>query len=169
MPFLDLDLRLLLCATLDMTAEACSYDQDSFFASPSHFPSHSKALIAQLTLASDKTLQPVIESHVLPAIVALAFATADTVEHHKELNHHICQLRHAEAAGVRMASIQAQHALIASEDVGSEWVDNVVQGGGETMVYVNEMLEDDDEDVEREVRRFVRKIREMTGEDLFEA
>lgn len=169
MPFLDLDQRLLLCATLDMTAEACRYDQDSFFASPSHFPSHSKALIAQLTLASDKTLQPVIESHVLPAIVALAFATADTVEHHKELNHHICQLRHAEAAGVRMASIQAQHALIASEDVGSEWVDNVVQGGGETMVYVNEMLEDDDEDVEREVRRFVRKVREMTGEDLFEA
>jgi len=53
--------------------------------------------------------------------------------------------------------------------VGSEWVDDVVQGGGETMVYVNEMLEDDDEDVEREVRRFVRKVREMTGEDLFEA
>ena len=169
MPFLDLDQRLLLCATLDMTAEACRYDQDSFFASPSHFPSHSKALIAQLTLASDKTLEPVIQSHVLPAIVALAFATADTVEHHKELNHHICQLRRAEAAGVRMASIQAQHALVASEDVGSEWVDNVVQGGGETMVYVNEMLEDDDEDVEREVRRFVRKVREMTGEDLFEA
>jgi U3 small nucleolar RNA-associated protein 10 len=166
---LDLDQQLLLSTTLDMIAEACRYDQDSFFASPSHFPSLAEPLIAQLTLAADKTLQSLVQAHVLPAIVALAFATADTVEHHKELNHHICQLRHSEAAGVRMAGIQAQHALVASEDVGQEWVDNVVQGGGETMVYINEMLEDDDEDVEREVRRWVRVVREMTGEDLFEA
>lgn len=168
-PFLNSDQQLLLSATLDMLAEACRYDQDAFFASPAHFPSLSEALIAQLKLASDKTLQPLVQTHVLPAIVALAFATADTAEHHKELNHHICQLRHSEAAGVRMAGIQAQHALVASEDVGQEWVDNVVQGGGDTMVYINEMLEDDDEDVEREVRRWVRVVREMTGEDLFEA
>lgn len=168
-PSLDLDQRILLSATLDMIAEACRYDQDSFFASPSHFPSLADALVAQLNLASDKTLRTDVQEHVLPAIVALAFATADTVEHHKEINHHICQLRHSEAAGVRMASIQAQHALIASDDVGEEWVNNVVQGGGETMVYINEMLEDDDEDVEREVRKWVRKVREMVGEDLFEA
>jgi len=36
------------------------------------------------------------------------------------------------------------------------------------MVYVNESLEDDDEQVENEVRRWVRLVREMVGEDVFE-
>ena len=165
---LDADQQTLWAIICDMVAEACKYDQDAFFSSPSHFPQLADTLVAQLNLASDRNLQPGILAHAVPAIVALAFATADTASHLKEINHHICQLRHSEAVGVRMASVQAQHALVGSEDVGEEWVSNVVQGGGETMVYVNEMLEDDDEDVEREIRRWARIVREKVGEDIFE-
>lgn len=165
---LDVDQQMLWVTTCDMVAEACKYDQDAFFSSPSHFPQLADVLVAQLKLASERSLQPDILAHVIPAIVALAFATADTVSHLKVINHRICQLRHSEAVGVRMASIQAQHALVESEDVGEEWVSSVVQGGGETMVYVSEMLEDDDEDVEREVRKWARIVREKVGEDLFE-
>lgn len=39
---------------------------------------------------------------------------------------------------------------------------------GQVMIYVNEMLEDDDEEVEMEVRRWVQSVRERVGEDVFE-
>ena len=35
-------------------------------------------------------------------------------------------------------------------------------------VYVNEMLEDDDEEVEMSARNWVRMVRERVGEDVFE-
>jgi hypothetical protein len=67
-------------------------------------------------------------------------------------------------------------ALTQSEEVGEEWINNVVVGAasegvggsGETMVYVNEMLEDDSEEVEGEVRRWVQLVRGVVGEDVFE-
>ena len=85
-----------------------------------------------------------------------------------------------------LASIRTYIAITSSEEVGEEWVGNVVSGAagniedghagggkvvggsGETMIYVNEMLEDDDEVVETEVRRWVRMVREMVGEEVFE-
>ena len=69
---------------------------------------------------------------------------------------------------MRLASVKCQQALTDNEDVGEEWLNNVLRGG-EGLVYVNEMLEDDDEDVEREVRRWVRRAREVLGEDILEA
>jgi len=155
-------------STLSTLMAAASHDQDSFFASLSQFTPLHEILIAQLGLASHKTLNSHIYTHVIPAIVALAGAVVDTPAHHVSMNKLICKLRHSEHAGVRMATIKCQAALTASEEVGEEWVSNIVSGGGETMVYVNEMLEDDDEGIEREVRKWVRKVREMVGEDVFE-
>ncbi|EXJ87369.1 hypothetical protein A1O3_04328 [Capronia epimyces CBS 606.96] len=166
-------------STLTLLTTALAHDADSFFAAPSHFSPLSTLLVSQLTLASSKSpkaLRMAVFNHVIPTIVGLATATQDTPAHHHALNHGLCQLRHDTSAGVRLAAIRTQLALTEAEDVGEEWVNNVVVGtstegvggSGETMVYVNESLEDDDEEVENEVRKWVRLVREMVGEDIFE-
>ncbi|EXJ83416.1 hypothetical protein A1O1_07039 [Capronia coronata CBS 617.96] len=169
-------------STLSLLSTAMLHDADTFFAAPSHFSPLSSLLISQLTLASSsksskmKPIRLAVFSHVIPTIVALATATVDTPAHHHALNHGLCQLRHNPSAGVRLAAIRTHLALTQAEDVGEEWVNNVVVGtstegvggSGETMVYVNESLEDDDEEVENDVRKWVRLVREMVGEDVFE-
>ncbi len=166
-------------STLRLLRTVMEHDADGFFASPSHFSPLSELLVSQLTLSSikSKALRAVIPELVIPAIVALATSTMDTPSHHHAINHNLCQLRHDESAGVRLSGIRTHLALTQDENVGEEWVNNVVVGAstegvggsGETMVYVNESLEDDDEEVEQEVRRWVQVVREMVGEDVFEA
>jgi hypothetical protein len=52
--------------------------------------------------------------------------------------------------------------------IAEEWCGTVLSVG-EGMVYVNEMLEDEDEEVESGVRRLVRRVREVVGEEgIFE-
>jgi len=84
------------------------------------------------------------------------------------LNHHICLLRHSDSSAVRMASVKCQVALTESDELGTDWLEICIRAG-EGLVYANEMLEDDDEDVEKEVRRWVFRVNEMLGEDILEA
>lgn len=161
------------------------HDADAFYAAPSHFEPLAKNLVSQLHLASQKALRPMIFDRVIPTLVILASAVQDTPGHHLAINHYLAQLRHADSSHVRLASIRTHMAITEDEDVGDEWVNNVVSGtvssdalleggkagvggAGETMIYVNEMLEDDEEEVEREVRKWVRIVRERIGEEVFE-
>lgn len=171
---------------LSALTAALIHDNDAFFSAPSHFSPLATNLISQLDLASHKSLRSLTSSNIIPTIVALATAIQDTSAHHLAMNHYLAQLRHADSAAVRLASIRTHIAITEDEGVGEEWVNNVVSGSvgtestgeggekagvggsGETMIYVNEMLEDDDEEVEREVRRWVRMVREMVGEEVFE-
>ncbi|KPI44107.1 U3 small nucleolar RNA-associated protein 10 [Cyphellophora attinorum] len=184
---------LLYTTLLTALSEAFKHDADGFFTAPSHFETLARNLVNQLELASNKHFRPLVFQNVLPTIVAFATAVQDTSSHHLAINHYLAQLRHADSQHVRLASIRTHLALTEDEEVGEEWVDNIVSGTanvetlmaadseddgskgfagvggrGETMIYVNEMLEDDDEEVEREVRRWVRMVREKVGEDVFE-
>ncbi|KIX08025.1 uncharacterized protein Z518_02680 [Rhinocladiella mackenziei CBS 650.93] len=173
-------------STLHLLTAAMTHDADGFFAFPAHFSPLFNLLVAALKLSSAKlkALRNTVSTMVIPALVSLATATQDTPAHHHALNHELCQLRHHGSSAVRLAAIRTQLALTQAEDVGEEWVNNVVVGttstnteggggvgvggSGETMVYVNESLEDDEEEVESEVRRWVNIVREMVGEDVFE-
>ena len=161
---LDADTSALWHATLTMLRAAFTHDPDSFFSSPSHFTSLAPALVSNLTLAP----HPHITTLLIPTIVALATTVLDTPAHLKTLNHHICLLRHSESALVRLATVQCQRALTDDEEVGTEWLETCIRAG-EGLVYANEMLEDDDESVEIEVRRWVRRVNDVLGEDILEA
>ncbi|ETN46296.1 uncharacterized protein HMPREF1541_00480 [Cyphellophora europaea CBS 101466] len=164
---------------------AFTHDADSFFATPSHFEPLAKNLVSQLHLASHKSLRPLIFEQVIPTLVSFASAVQESPSHHLALNHYLARLRHADSSHVRLASIRTHMAMTEDGEVGDEWVNNVVSGtvsgeglvegekagvggSGETMIYVSEMLEDDDEEVEKEVRRWVRIVRERLGEEIFE-
>ena len=165
---IDVDRLNLWLATLSMLGEAFTHDADAFFASPSHFDNLAPALISQLRLSASEGLSEHVLSTAIPTIVALGTAVVDNPAHLKTINHHICLLRHSELTAVRMASVKCQAALTRSEEIGTDWVESCVRAG-EGLVYANEMLEDDDEDVVKEVRSWVFTVNEMLGEDILEA
>ncbi|RMZ75435.1 hypothetical protein DV737_g5281, partial [Chaetothyriales sp. CBS 132003] len=172
--------KTLYSSVLSTLRSTFSNDADGFFTNPSNFDPLASSLISQLPMAAHKTFRALVMSQVIPAMVALASAVQDAPAHLLLINHGICQLRRSESPHVRMASISLQIALTESEEVGDEWISTVVSGthngdstggggsSGETMIYVNEMLEDDDEQVEGLVREWVRMVRERLGEDVFE-
>ena len=184
-PVIGTDSQTLYTNVMTALIAMLEHDADAFFANPSHFQPLATNLLAQLPLFSYNMLRKQGFSHTIPTVVALASAVQDTPSHLLFINHALCQLRHHESSHVRLASISTHVALTESEEVGDEWIATVVQGAhngeaateagsrgnggsGETMIYVSEMLEDDDEEVERLVRKWVRNVRERVGEEVFE-
>ncbi|ERF72575.1 hypothetical protein EPUS_02857 [Endocarpon pusillum Z07020] len=182
------DTTQLYTAILATLRAALTHDHDAHFSNPALFHPLSEILTEQLHLASHPTYTPYIPSHTIPTIVRLAVAVVDTPEHLKRLNSLICALRRSEDAKVRSASVKLHLALAGAETltpppppagegegagdeevgIAEEWCGTVLSVG-EGMVYVNEMLEDEDEEVERGIRRLVRRVREVVGEEgIFE-
>lgn len=165
---MNLDTLNLWLTLLSMLREAFIHDADAFFASSPHFDNLAPALVSQLSLAASEGLNQQVVSTAIPAIVALATAVVENPAHLKTINHHVCLLRRSELVAVRMASVRCQAALTQSEELGTDWAETCIRAG-EGLVYANEMLEDDDEDVMKEVKRWVLNVNEMLGEDILEA
>jgi len=107
---------------------------------------------------------------VVPAITDLAVA-ADSTDNHKELNNALMKyLRpssapNAKSAGgdnafTRLAALKAEQAL--TEQLGEEWLALLP----EMLPYISELMEDEDESVEKEVRKWVKQIEGVLGERL---
>ncbi|KAJ5621414.1 hypothetical protein N7528_006197 [Penicillium herquei] len=162
--------KSLWLATLRTLRNSFEHDQDEFWQSPSHLNAISVPLISQLAhAATSKTLTLVVEE-VVPAITELAIA-ADSTDNHKELN--VALMRYlrpstapnAKSAGgdnpfTRLAALKAEMAL--TEQLGEEWLALLP----EMLPYISELMEDEDESVEREVRKWVKQIEGVLGERL---
>ncbi|KAL1637818.1 snoRNA-binding rRNA-processing protein utp10 [Neofusicoccum ribis] len=146
----------LLKAVLSALTKSFENDEDDFWTAPSHFSTISTPLLAQLPAAS--TL-PLLHSHAIPALTALATA-AHSADHHKALNTAILKLMRADAAPTRLAAVKAHQAL--TEALGEEWLGLLP----EMLPFISELQEDDDEEVERETLRWIRRIEEILGESL---
>jgi U3 small nucleolar RNA-associated protein 10 len=154
-----------------------------FWQSPSHFAAISVPLISQLSHASNTSLLNTIVSEAVPAITELAVA-ADSPDNHKDLNTIIMRcLRpggapsgslpksedqhdgprlalHGENAHTRLAAVKTLRSL--TERLGEEWLALLP----EMLPYISELMEDDDEQVERETRLWVKQIEQVLGESL---
>ena len=141
-----------------------------FWQSPSHLSAISHPLISQLGQAKTSATAALVISETVPAITELAVA-ADSTDNHKELNTILMQyLRPSagptgKAAGgenphTRLAALKAEQSL--TEQLGEEWLALLP----EMLPYISELMEDEDESVEREVRRWVKMIEDVLGERL---
>lgn len=175
----DPDSIALYLSTL--TALHSSLLHHSTFSHPTLFPPLASSLTSQLHLSSNPSYAPLIPRNLIPTIVALAAAVVDNPECLKLLGSLLCALKRSAEKAVRGASVKVHLALLGAgedwgdggdgegedEDLGvalaEEWAASVL-GVGEGMVYVNEMLEDEDEGVEAAVRRLVRRVRKVGGE-----
>lgn len=127
-------------------------------------------LIAQLGHATTSKTADIITEEVVPAIAELAIA-ADSTDNHKEINTVLMKYLRpsagldANSAGganpfTRLAAVKAERAL--TEQLGEEWLSLLP----EMLPYISELMEDEDEGVEREVRRWVKQIEGILGERL---
>lgn len=141
-----------------------------FWQSPSHLASISGPLIAQLGHAITSKTADLVIQEVVPAITELAVA-ADSTDNHKELNTALMKyLRpstapNAKSTGgdnplTRLAALKTEQAL--TEQLGEEWLVLLP----EMLPYISELMEDEDEGVEREVRKWVKQIEGVLGERL---
>lgn len=65
-----------------------------------------------------------------------------------------------EHAAIRLVAVQAEQDL--TEKLGEEWLALLP----EMLPFISELQEDDDEEVERETRAWIRKIEGLLGESL---
>lgn len=148
--------RTLWQAVILALTRSFEHDQDEFWQSPHHFSAISVPLLSQLAHAT--TPLP-IQSHLIPALVSLA-TMADSPDHHKALNTAIMKHMRSDYSSVRLAAVKTEVAL--TERLGEEWLGLLP----EMLPFISEGMEDDDEGVEREVRRWVVIIEGILGESL---
>lgn len=94
-----------------------------------------------------------------PAIVELA-ASADSQEHHNELNRAVLKHLRSPSASVRLAAVRCEQDLW--DRLGEEWLNMLP----EMLPFISELQEDDDEVVEKETHRWIVKMESVLGESM---
>ncbi|EEQ91542.1 U3 small nucleolar RNA-associated protein 10 [Blastomyces dermatitidis ER-3] len=165
----DKDSRGLWLATMRMLRSSFEHDQDEFWQSPTHLAAISGPLVTQLSHSTNQSSLKLITAEAIPTIVELA-AAADSPDNHKELNSAIMKLMRPGVSSTgrnggdnpytRLAAVKCEFSL--TERLGEEWLALLP----EMLPYISELMEDDDENVEKEVRRWVLAIEEVLGEKL---
>lgn len=151
----DADSRLLWRRVILTLQSAFEQDQDDFFQTPSHFGPICAALVSQLQpCAAEDSLLP----DLISAITRLA-STTDSPEQHKSLCSPLLQLIHNDSVAVKLAAVKCQMSL--TERLGEEWLAQL----SEMLPAISEGMEDE-ERVEMEVRKWVKQIEEILGEDI---
>lgn len=140
---------------LGVLAKCFEHDEDGFWQSPAHFDAVQQPLVSQFAHAAHTDL----EDNLIPAIVELARASSSQ-PHHKALNTAILKLLRSENASVRLAAVKCQQKL--AERLGEEWLAMLP----EMLPYISELQDDDDEEVEREVHRWIGGVEGVLGESL---
>ncbi|KAJ5220460.1 U3 small nucleolar RNA-associated protein 10 [Penicillium chermesinum] len=165
-----LNTRPLWLASLRTLRNSFEHDQDEFWQSPSHLASITGPLVAQLAHATTAKTAEIVAAEVIPAIVELAVA-ADSTDNYKEINNVLMKyLRpsfgpNAQSTGganpfTRLVAVKTERAL--TEQLGEEWLALLP----EMLPYINELQEDEDEGVEREVRKWGKHIENIIGEKI---
>ncbi|KAL3458615.1 hypothetical protein BJX64DRAFT_220279 [Aspergillus heterothallicus] len=171
--------KSLWLAIMGMLRSAFEHDQDEFWQSPSHLTKITNPLIAQLRHATSPSTLTIITTETIPTITELAIA-ADSTDNHKEINSALMRFlrpgssvpfsgsgstsKKASAGGenphTRIAALKTQQSL--TDHLGEDWLALLP----EMLPYISELMEDEDEGVEREVRVWVKQIEGVLGERL---
>lgn len=85
-------------------------------------------------------------------------AAAQSEEHSKAINQGVLNMMRSEDANARLAAIRAMMGLYSR--LGEDWLGLLP----ETVPFIAELMEDDEETVERECQRLIKKIEEFLGE-----
>ncbi|KAL8737733.1 MAG: hypothetical protein Q9181_001390 [Wetmoreana brouardii] len=147
--------KLLWTKVIQTLQKTFAHDQDGFWQSPTHFRSISEVLLNQIKPAADASLT----SNVIPAITELAVAS-DSPNNHKTINAAILKYTRSDVSAVRLAAVQCQQSL--TNRLGEEWLALLP----EMLPFISELQEDDDENVERETLRWIKRIEDVLGESL---
>lgn len=124
------------------------HDTSDFWQSPTHFDPLLPALLHIIPTQSEIAI---------PVLSELA-AAAQSEEHSKAINQGVLNMMRSEDADARLAAIRAMMGLYSR--LGEDWLGLLP----ETVPFIAELMEDDEENVERECQRLIKKIEEFLGE-----
>ncbi|KAL8694950.1 MAG: hypothetical protein Q9218_000521 [Villophora microphyllina] len=147
--------RLLWTKVIQTLQKTFTHDQDGFWQSPTHFGPISEVLLNQIKPAAEASMTPQLISSITELIVA-----GDSSKHHKTINAAILQYARSDVPAVRLAAVQCQQSLTIR--LGEEWLALLP----EMLPFISELQEDDDETVERETLKWIKKIEDVLGENL---
>lgn len=149
------NLRRLLLHSL---SSSFKYDQDDYWSHQSRFESIYNPLMGQLS-----NIEPSLGKHLVRAI-SFFVANVSSEEHNEKLVRSLIRYISNEYENTQSTKIWAVRALKAVfQKVGDQWLSCLPT----FIPYIAELLEDDDEEVEMEVRKnLVRVIESILGEPL---
>lgn len=148
-------IKMVHSTSINQGAAAYANRISGFWQSPTHFDPVSEILLEQLKHAAEASTA----DEVISSITELA-AVADSATHHKTLNTAVLGYMRSDNPAVRLAAVQCQQSLTAR--FGEEWLALLP----EMLPFISELQEEDDEKVERETLRWIKKIEEVLGESL---
>jgi U3 small nucleolar RNA-associated protein 10 len=154
----DMGIKLLE-ATLTALEESFTHDDEQFWQSPHHFAPVATPLAALLEKSALTSEDDGLILKVKSAIISLATATSSQ-DQHKLINTALLKMLRHEDAKVRLVAVKTERELC--EKMGDEWLGMLP----EMLPFVSELLEDDDKDVERAGREWVRFLEGILGENL---
>lgn len=149
----------LLCGNVLLTLESTlEHDQDNYFQTPARFTPLCTVLISQLRPcvfgAGDGLLLQLI------ATISILAASTDSPTQHKSLCSPLLHFMRDDSPAVRLAAVRCQLSL--TERLGEEWLAQLP----EMLPFISEGMEDDNEDVELEVRAWIKRIEYILGESI---
>ncbi|CCG82051.1 U3 small nucleolar RNA-associated protein 10 [Taphrina deformans PYCC 5710] len=147
--------RRLWAGIINSLTHGFSSDNEDFWRSADKFDRFAPALTDQLEYAET---YPVLTT-LIPAIVELTAATPSD-EHFKLINTQVLQGFRAEKPSVRSAAVTTADKL--SARLGDEWLAMLPQ----TVPFIAEALEDEDERVEKQTHALALTIEKFLGESL---
>jgi U3 small nucleolar RNA-associated protein 10 len=148
-------------AVLAALQKTFQHDQDGFWQAPSHFGTIMPPLLSLLNLPSASTSTPENNTNnVIPTITELAVASASSMENHREMNSILLKNMRSEDRNTRLATVLCEQSL--TRRLGEEWLGLLP----EMLPFISELMEDDDEIVERECQRWKNGMEEILGESL---
>ncbi|KAI5796993.1 armadillo-type protein [Pyronema domesticum] len=137
-----------LTSILTALYQGLLHDTSDFWQSPTHFDPLLPALLHIIPTQSEIAI---------PVLSELA-AAAQSEEHSKAINQGVLNMMRSEDADARLAAIRAMMGLYSR--LGEDWLGLLP----ETVPFIAELMEDDEENVERECQRLIKKIEEFLGE-----
>jgi U3 small nucleolar RNA-associated protein 10 len=147
-------------ALLSALQKSFQHDQDGFWQAPSHYGTIMPPLLALLSLPSASTSTPDNNTNAaIPTITELA-AASSSMENHREMNALLCRNMRSQDAHTRLATVLCEQSL--TRRLGEEWLGLLP----EMLPFISELMEDDDESVERETQRWKNGMEEVLGESL---
>ena len=148
-------------AVLAALQKTFQHDQDGFWQAPSHFGTIMPPLLSLLNLPSASTSTPENNTNnVIPTITELAVASASSMENHREMNSILLKNMRSDDRNTRLATVLCEQSL--TRRLGEEWLGLLP----EMLPFISELMEDDDEIVERECQRWKNGMEEILGESL---
>jgi U3 small nucleolar RNA-associated protein 10 len=147
-------------AVLDALRTSFTHDQDGFYQSPSHYSTILSPLLTLLSLPSASTSSPASPINlIIPTITELAAATS-SIECFRDMNNILLKNMRSEDKETRLATVLCEQSL--TRRLGEEWLGLLP----EMLPFISELMEDDDESVERECQRWKNGMEEILGESL---